>query len=39
MSKQEFKRAASRNGYYVAALMAACAGVPLALVQLWIRTV
>lgn len=38
MSKQQFSNACSRNGVYLAALMASACGVPLAVVQLWIRS-
>lgn len=38
MSKSQFNQAAEQSGLYLAALMAAIAGVPMAQVQIWIRT-
>jgi hypothetical protein len=39
MTKQAFKQVAKNEGVYQAALFAAIAGVSIAVVQLWIKTI
>ena len=38
MTKVEFKKAVEQNGVYTASLFAAMVGLPIGIVQLWLKT-